>query len=68
MIKNVTICVTFSNKRAEKSCESSSSGKLRVLPCPQNSVIYDDEWTEICVLIPQILSAYSQSIALHPPF
>ena len=37
------------HSRPGKSCESSSSGNLRALQCPQNSVTRDTGRTEICV-------------------
>ena len=61
--------------RPGKSCNSSSSGKFRILQCPQNSVIRDKGQRETCVLNvgvawwnPQILIAYPQSRALLPQF
>ena len=61
--------------RPGKSCESSSSRKFGPLQCPQNSVIRDKGWMEICVSNvgvawsnPQIFSANPQSIAFHPKF
>ena len=35
--------------RPGKSSKSFSSGKLRALQCPQNSMIHDKGWMEICV-------------------
>ena len=59
--------------RPGKSYKSSSSGKFRMLQCPQNSVIRDKDQIETRVLNfgvvwwnPQILIVYPQSIALHP--
>ena len=61
--------------RPGKSCKLSSSGKFRILQCPQNSVICDKERRETCVSNvgvalwnPQILMAYPQSIAVKPQF
>ena len=58
--------------RPGKSCEFSSSGKSRVLKCPQNSAICDKGWAEIhgsnvgrVWSNPQILSGYPQSITLN---
>ena len=63
--------------RPGKSCESSSSRKFRALQCPQNSASRQrmNRHTDIHVANvgvarsnPQILSAYPQSIAIHPQF
>ena len=61
--------------RPGKSWKSSSSRKFRALQYSKESVIRNNGWKEIYVLHvgvawwnPQILMAYSQSIALHPQF
>ena len=61
--------------RQGKSYKSFSSGKFRILQCPQNSGICDNRWTEIYVSNvgvtwwnPQILMTYPQSTAFHSPF
>ena len=46
----IAICYSLSVTRPGKSCESSSSWKLRALQCPQNSGIRDNGSTKIYVL------------------
>ena len=45
----VHLQISIEECRPGKSCKSSSSGKFSVLQCPQNSVIRDNEWTEIYI-------------------
>ena len=42
--------ICMDHYRPEKSCKSSSSGKLRILQCPQNSVIRSKGQRETYVL------------------
>ena len=58
--------------RHGKSFNLSSSGKFRAVQCPQNSMIHDKWWPEMCKLnvavawlIPQILIFPPQYTALH---